>query len=40
MASETTSVTGADVRRAVDERRRLTRDEALYALTAMPLLEL
>ncbi len=39
---ETTSpkVTVADVARAVVERRRLTRDEALYALTAMPLLAL
>ncbi len=32
--------TPADVRRAVDEGRRLTRDEALLTLTAMPLLEL
>ena len=34
------SATPADVRRAVDEGRRLTRDEALLALTTMPLLEL
>jgi cyclic dehypoxanthinyl futalosine synthase len=33
-------VTSRDLRQAVDERRRLTRDEALYALTSMPLLEL
>ena len=32
--------TPADVRRAVEEGRRLTRDEALLALTTMPLLEL
>ena len=33
-------VTPRDLRQAVDEGRRLTHDEALYALTAMPLLEL
>jgi 2-iminoacetate synthase ThiH len=33
-------VTPGDVRKAVDAGRRLTHDEALYALTAMPLLEL
>jgi len=33
-------VGAADVARAVDEGRRLTRDEALYALTAMPMLAL
>ena len=33
-------VTPADLRSAVDSARRLTHDEALYALTAMPLLEL
>jgi cyclic dehypoxanthinyl futalosine synthase len=32
--------TAADVRRAVEAGRRLTRDEALHALTDMPLLEL
>ncbi|MEO6462010.1 MAG: dehypoxanthine futalosine cyclase, partial [Candidatus Eisenbacteria bacterium] len=35
-----TGATPADLRRAVDEGRRLTRDEARLALTAMPLLEL
>jgi len=33
-------VTPRDLRLAVDEGRRLAHDEALYALTAMPLLEL
>ncbi|MGH7726510.1 MAG: cyclic dehypoxanthinyl futalosine synthase [Candidatus Eiseniibacteriota bacterium] len=33
-------VTARDIRRAVDEGRRLTREEALHALTSMPLLEL
>ena len=33
-------VTPRDLRSAVDSGRRLTHDEALYALTAMPLLEL
>jgi cyclic dehypoxanthinyl futalosine synthase len=35
-----THATVADLRRAVDEGRRLSHDEALYALTTMPLLEL
>jgi cyclic dehypoxanthinyl futalosine synthase len=39
-AAPVPGVTAADLRRAVDAQRRLTRDEALFALTRMPLLEL